>query len=413
MKKIALIHYSSPPVIGGVEFVLEAQIRFFLEKGFRVKLITGKGEKLFSNLEFTLIPEMYSLHPKVIETQESLKKGNREEFERLKKFLIKRLEEALEDYEYIIAHNLFSMPFNIALTAACHEISQRKYFLAWIHDSPFFDPTYKQLLSSINPDQYPWNLLKTYSPQITYITISNARKEKLVNVLKFPEEKIYVIPNGVDVCRLLKLHEEAKRIFEFYNLYNKDWVGLFPARLIKRKNVELAIRIIAELKKMNFNVALIITGPPDPHRKGGEYLKELKKLAENTGVGKDIIFLCEYKEGNGFFRVSFDLLRSLYLLSDFLLITSYQEGFGIPVLEGGIFRLPIFASNIPTLKEIGREDVIFFSLEDPPSLIANKIQSTLKSYQFLRLFHRVVRKYDWNLIFENYLMPILKNLNFS
>ena len=47
MKKIALIHYSSPPVIGGVEFVLEAQIRFFLEKGFRVKLITGKGEKLF------------------------------------------------------------------------------------------------------------------------------------------------------------------------------------------------------------------------------------------------------------------------------------------------------------------------------------------------------------------------------
>ncbi len=408
-ERIALLHYSSPPVIGGVEFVLEAQAKFLLSRGYGVRLLTGKGEKFHPQLEFSLIPELYSLHPWTKKVQEELKKGKLEEFYSLKNYLRERLSSSLEDISLVIAHNIFTMPFNMALTAVCHELSREKRFIVWVHDSPYFDPSYKDFLSSIPQDEYPWNLLRDYLPQAHYVTITSARKDKLVEILGFPEDRVRVIPNGIDIQSILGLNPEVKKIIEFYGLREKRWWGLFPARLIRRKNVELAIDILGEMNHLEEDkTALIITGPPDPHREGREYLRILKERAEEKGVSGEIIFLCDYPEREGdFFRVSFPLLRSLYLLSDFILITSYQEGFGIPVLEGGIFRLPVFASDISTLKEVGGEEVYYFSLEDSPSKIARDIKKVLQTTPSLSLFNRVKRESDWESILEKHLLPLL------
>jgi hypothetical protein len=42
--KIDLIHYSSPPVVGGVESVLAYHARLMAGAGHSVRIITGRGE---------------------------------------------------------------------------------------------------------------------------------------------------------------------------------------------------------------------------------------------------------------------------------------------------------------------------------------------------------------------------------
>ena len=58
--KICIIHYSSPPVIGGVEFVIQAQARLFAGAGYSVKLLTGKGGQIETreNTEVRAVPEI-------------------------------------------------------------------------------------------------------------------------------------------------------------------------------------------------------------------------------------------------------------------------------------------------------------------------------------------------------------------
>ena len=42
-KRIALLHYTYPPVIGGVEFVMEGQANILTDMGYKVRVITASG----------------------------------------------------------------------------------------------------------------------------------------------------------------------------------------------------------------------------------------------------------------------------------------------------------------------------------------------------------------------------------
>lgn len=408
--KVAIIHYASPPVIGGVEFVIEAQARYLLSRKFKVKIITGRGEKFAPGLELSVIPEIYSLNERNLKAQEELKRGKTDNFQLLRKHILKSLKRELRDCDLVIAHNFFNMPFNIALTSACYELAKKgkPKFIIWFHDSPYFDDKYKSFLNSINDNTPPWKLLKTPCREASYVTITEARRQKMTKLLGISQDKIRVVPNGIDTFRLLGLPEDLKKIAEYYSLWDRGWLGLLPTRLIKRKNIEFAIKIIGEINKQDRKSALIITGPPDPHQEGQEYFNYLKNLAKESRVEDNTIFLAELPSTGGSFEVDFRLLKSLYLTSDFLLLPSFQEGFGIPVLEAGLFKTPVFCSNIPTLKEVGGEDVYFFSLDDSPEKIATMIIQTLEGLSPLKLFHRVLRNYDWAKVLDTYLLPILE-----
>jgi hypothetical protein len=40
---IAILHYSAPPVVGGVEAVIAAHVKTFQEAGYPVTVIAGRG----------------------------------------------------------------------------------------------------------------------------------------------------------------------------------------------------------------------------------------------------------------------------------------------------------------------------------------------------------------------------------
>jgi len=412
---IAIMHYSSPPIIGGVEFVLEAQAKLFARNGYYIRIIVGKGEMIQPEIPVSIIPEMDSHYPLNQRIIEELRKGQRGEFEKLKSKIKLKLAKEIEDIDICIVHNLFTMPFNIALTAALNDLvlkHKEKKFISWCHDSPFFDPAYQPFLSSINREIYPWNLLHKPLKELVYVAISEQRRRQLAGLLKIKEEEIKVVPNGIDIGTFLNLKNEALDVFNKLSLLTSDLVIFMPTRITPRKNIELAIRVLGALDQIGINAKLVITGSPDLHRSDGKaYWESLKKVSQEMDLEKRVIFLCEVNDAQGKpIRIDLDFLRSLYLLSDMVLITSRQEGFGIPILEAGLVKLPVFAANISSLKEIGGEEVTYFGLEERPLRIAKKIGKFFERYKSSHLFKRIIRNYSGEAIFKEKIEPLIQNL---
>ena len=57
---VAILHYSCPPVIGGVEFVIQAHARLLADAGYKTKLIVGSGDKVHLKADTVVIPEIVS-----------------------------------------------------------------------------------------------------------------------------------------------------------------------------------------------------------------------------------------------------------------------------------------------------------------------------------------------------------------
>ena len=58
--------------------------------------------------------------------------------------------------------------------------------------------------------------------------------------------------------------------------------------------------------------------------------------------------------------VSDEALRDLYRRAAFLVFPSYAEGFGLPILEAQTFGVPVIASDIPVLREVGGAGAVYF-----------------------------------------------------
>ncbi|MBL7217812.1 MAG: glycosyltransferase, partial [Desulfobacteraceae bacterium] len=101
--------------------------------------------------------------------------------------------------------------------------------------------------------------------------------------------------------------------------------------------------------------------------------------------------------------------RDLYLMADLLLMTSKDEGFGLPLLEAGLIKLPIACTEIPPFLEIG-EDVCFFSLDDHPLTIAGRIVEYLARSNTHTMFRSVMRKYVLDVVCRREIMPFLRDI---
>ena len=67
--KIALVHYTYPPVIGGVEFVMEQQAALFARRGHAVRIIAGRAENTVDGVSVDEIAELLPAHPRNEQSQ--------------------------------------------------------------------------------------------------------------------------------------------------------------------------------------------------------------------------------------------------------------------------------------------------------------------------------------------------------
>jgi glycosyltransferase involved in cell wall biosynthesis len=401
--RVLMVHFTPPGVIGGVELVMHQHIHLLQERGFTIEVAAGRPGN--HDAPIHLLPEIDTALGEGQLIEMELAHGIvSERFAAARRSIERTLRPLVEAADFVIIHNAYTLHFSLPLTSLLWDISPEQppgKMIAWCHDLAWTNPLYTPSMH----EGFPWTLLREPAPNTTYVTVSEERRSQLLELWGPSRGEATVIPNGIDVYGFWRLSPVAREIAERFGLQTCDIVLLLPVRMTRRKNIEIAIRTVRCLKDRGLKARFLVSGPQAPHHPGrsDNYLDELMALRAELGVEDEVVFLSGALGHN----LETEIVDELYDLADVLFFPSSQEGFGLPILEAGLARVPVVLSNIPVFREIGGHDVTVFDLTDPPEAIANRILERLDN-PASRLHRRVIRDFRWEAIVDRKILPLLQ-----
>jgi len=363
--KIGLIHYTSWPVVGGVEAVLRQQATLMAGAGHSVSIVCGDGKRFSDAIPTLVLPELNLTQGLVTEAQQEITSGypGTAYFQAVNA-VKKRLRPLFIQWDCTIVHNVMTMPFHLAATQVVSELAEEgNRVLAWTHDLAANNQDYSL------PRNRVFAMIRERQHGIEYVAISETRAREFRDLTGTSADA--VVPNGLDLSAALELTTEVSGLLAEIN--SEEAILLYPTRILQRKNLGLALQILAALLEIDFPAWLFITGAANGYNPGAKaHFAGLKQQASELGVTDRVRWVNEH------FFVDDAQLRSLYLVSDALLFTTKQEGFGLPILEAAAFRLPIFCSDIEPLRSNLPPGSIPFDLRCSPRNISLTIAESLK-----------------------------------
>jgi glycosyltransferase involved in cell wall biosynthesis len=219
--------------------------------------------------------------------------------------------------------------------------------------------TIHDVIYRIYPDAHGWRslALRALIPLAArrsdrIIAPSNTTRRDLVRLLKLPQEKIDVVPNGIGLppAAHWATEEELRRRYD---------LGARPLLLtvsLKRPNKNL-VRLLDALALIpgERRPLLVLAGHATP------YEEELREHAVHLNISGDTRFLN---------WVPSDELEGLYRASTCFVFPSLYEGFGLPVLEAMTRGVPVACSNRGALSEVADDAALLFDPEEPRSIAA-------------------------------------------
>ncbi len=404
---IALLHYSAPPVVGGVEAVLSHQARLLRAAGHAVTVVAARGGSLDESVPFVRVPLADSRHPRVLALKAELDAGRvPADFDRLTEAIAADLRPAVTGADVLIAHNVCSLNKNLPLTAALHALHGQAGFprlVLWQHDLAWTTPRYR---AELHPG-FPWDLLRRPWPNARLVVVSQARRRELAELLGVPPAEITVVPNGIDLGSFLKLEDQTRSLVAAMHLAGAAPLLLLPVRLTPRKNVDLALRVLQALRQgwPDFrHAAMVVTGPEGPHNPANRaYRQDLLRLRDALGLNGAAHFAAEHSAS----PLPDPVVADFYRLADALLLTSREEGFGIPLLEAAVARLPVFCTELEPLIELGAADVTYFSPSAAPEAVAELVAERLSDSALYHFAVRARHRYNWDQVYREHMAPLL------
>jgi glycosyltransferase involved in cell wall biosynthesis len=154
------------------------------------------------------------------------------------------------------------------------------------------------------------------------IAVSDWTKKRL-ETLGVPEEKITVIPNGIDLKWISEIESEGG--LTSVGLDGKIYDIIFAGRLIKEKNVDFLLKAVALLKVDFPDIRCCIVGD-------GPEKAMLLELAKELAI-------CGNVEFAGF--LEYRVLIGKIKASKVLVLPSSREGFGMVVIEAFACGVPV------------------------------------------------------------------------
>jgi len=179
------------------------------------------------------------------------------------------------------------------------------------------------------------------------ITVSEYCKKEIISNFPNSRDKIYVIYNASDLAanrsREIKLEKLAGKRYLLYVGNSRSY-----------KNTEVLIdgyhRYLIR-KNSCEDVELVIAG--------NDSYRAIEHKAKRLGIDNNVII---------FNNPTDDELRSLYSNSLAFIMPSRWEGFGLPVVEGMSFGIPVITSDADALVEIARGASLVFKKDSPEEL---------------------------------------------
>ncbi len=406
---IGIVHYAAPPVVGGVELTIYHHARILTALGHQVTIIAGQGDSVQLGVTFKTEPLAGSRGAALDVINRALTAGKvPNNFEALVNDTRAALLAHLGNCDIIIGHNLFTLHKNLVLTSAVHRLTSTGKgppWVAWHHDFAWLRPQYQP---DLHPGE-PWDLLRRPWSGVRHVTVSQAQQADLARLYNISSQKITVIPPGVEPVEFYHCPKTVVELIEQWNLLEVDCVFLLPARITRRKNIELGLRWLAAVRqKSNWDARLIVTGPPGPHNPANAvYLDSLLTMRKELGLHKAAHFVYQAKGPDTPLLLDDAALANLYQVADAMFFPSRQEGFGIPILEAGLARLPIFATNLPPFYESAGSRATLFAQDTPLDEVAKIIIDSLQDDRAFQLRRRVLRQFTWQRVIDTKILPLL------
>jgi glycosyltransferase involved in cell wall biosynthesis len=367
-----------------VESILGAHARLLRERGHDVRVIAGRGDA-------EIVPEVDSRHPEVERLYRALGRGEVDEaaFARLTGVLRGRLRPLLADRDVVVAHNVMTMPFNLALAAAL--AGGGVPVLAWTHDLAWTNPRYREYR---RPGPV-YDVLHTAQPGVTYVAISRLRQAEIARTLDVPAARVPVVPNGVDAAAFLGLGASTRALLDAAGARGTWPLVLVPVRITRRKRIELAIEAAALLRPRHPGLRLVVSGPLGPHNADNRrYAAELARRRDELGLGDVTCFLYGLAGPDGRHPVDDVAIAELYRAADCVVLPSESEGFGLPALEAALARAPMVAADIEVMREVAGAGLHYFPADGDATDVAGAIERALASRPS-RLRRRALSRHDW------------------
>lgn len=215
------------------------------------------------------------------------------------------------------------------------------------------------------------------------ITDSYSSKKDIEKYLGVKSTKIFPIHLAIDSEYRVIPGQELRGTRDKYNLL--DQFAIYVGNVNWNKNI---VGIYKACKQVGMN--LVLVGSAFEHNKDLDHLemssyKEFLELSKNDSSVIKIGYV-EKKE-----------LVEILNLASMLLLPSYYEGFGLPILEAQACGVPVITSNISSMPEVSGKGAL---LVDPYSveeivLAINRLQVTSYREQLIKHGFENIKRFSW------------------
>jgi glycosyltransferase involved in cell wall biosynthesis len=212
------------------------------------------------------------------------------------------------------------------------------------------------------------------------ITVSEASKKDIISEFNYPEDRITVIPNGVDFNFFNKApcQNELAIVRAKYKLPKK--FILYFGNIRKHKNVNSLIEAYSLLSyEIRNEVSLVITQGND----------ELRELVKELNLVDQVCFTSFIEDVD---------LPYIYKLALVMAFISSYEGFGLPIIEAMAAGTPVITSNVSSMPEIAGNAAILVNplqLEEISKALEKVIQYPEIRLKMIALGYDNAKKYSW------------------
>ncbi|MBY9001493.1 MAG: glycosyltransferase family 4 protein [Candidatus Heimdallarchaeota archaeon] len=175
---------------------------------------------------------------------------------------------------------------------------------------------------------YPW--LRRIEKKLLHradhlIAVSDTIKEELIHNYSVNEDKITVIPNGVNI----NLHKRITK--QIYKKKEDDFVLGFLARMTASKGARMLLPILHQVKQTIPGIKLLLAG--DDLNTKQYMVKQIEKYSLQDNV-VNLGYIYDLNKKNSFFSTL-----------DMFLLPSSHEGMSLTILEALSCKTPILASE--------------------------------------------------------------------
>jgi glycogen synthase len=221
------------------------------------------------------------------------------------------------------------------------------------------------------------------------IACSQYMSEQVVDVFGVEEQRISVIPNGIDPDDLpAQAPAELARLRAEFAAPAEKLV-LLIGRLVYEKGFQLALEAMPRVIEEAPGTRFLVAG-------SGTHEAELRRQAQELGLMEHGTFL-------GW--IGDDVLHSLYRIADLTVVPSIYEPFGLVALEAMVSGCPCIVADTGGLREVvpHEEAGLRFRSRDPEALGAVAVRVLSDEALGRRLVaeaYEHVRRFDWGDVAE-------------